>query len=443
MSPLTTYSLGLLVVYILAIIGLTWNARNKEDYQGYIIGNRSLGFFTTTCSMLAGQFNGGGVFLIFTFGLLFGFGLMWFSLGFVIAYIIMAIFARHVYEEGLKHKDINVPDIIHRRIGRLSLRFSSFVIITKALLFGSAQLLIAGSVIAIILGLSKTSGIWLTAIVIASYVSIGGYLTVAKTDVLQWCFMFLTAASVVYFLPFPPSTEIINDISNTPLSFKIGLALFSMTLMLSNADPWQRIQSSQSTRVARLSLITASLIFVLFVFLSMFFVRYFGQSYGSDINFFDLFKQGNIPPIVLAILGVFTLTAVMSTIDTQVQLMTSTLTKNILKIDMVERHDQFIQKSRLATFSGESTEFILKAFSFAYILAPVMMIAMIWGKASDRYKDFICFVGLSLGLIVYIYMFFNGHFSQIINNVIPAAICLLFIFVVLSVRNLKHKIIGQ
>lgn len=433
---LSQYSIALIAGYAAIVLGLAFWAHKQQNYKGYIIGNRELGWFTTTCSMLAGQFNGGGVFLIFTLGLMVGYGMIWFGLGFVAGYVVLALLAKKVHAEGQVYGDVNVPDIIERRIGNLTKHFSSFIVIGKALLFGTAQLLIAGTVIATIIGISNVWGIWLTALLIGIYVWMGGYLTVVKTDILQWCIMFGVAAFIAFLVPMPELSTVISEFQETPEMLKWGFGLFTFTLIISNADPWQRIQSAKTGDIAQKSLIISSLIFMLFIFLCVMVVKGSGLEFEKGLTFFSLFKEQVMPPFVLSVLGVFTLIAVMSTIDTQVQLFTSTLTKNVLSVNIKNDRDRFISVSRLSTalllgsmalaasLVGNSMEFILKAFSFAYILAPVLIVSMVWGDKGSKFKDVSCLVALSLGLAVYIYMFFNGHFTQMINNVIPAGVTL-------------------
>ena len=110
-----TISSLLLGVYAFALAALTLRTYITSNNAEYVIGARNLGLFPTICSMLAGQYNGGGVFFFFTFGILFGYGLLWFGLGFVVGYLVLSLFAKIVHEEGVTYNDINVPDIINRR----------------------------------------------------------------------------------------------------------------------------------------------------------------------------------------------------------------------------------------------------------------------------------------------------------------------------------------
>lgn len=319
--------------------------------------------------------------------------------------------------------------------------FSSFIIIGKACLFGTAQLLIAGTIIATLFGIENTWGITATALVIGIYMYVGGYITVIKTDVLQWCLLCLIFIVSLFYYPTPSLHEITADLADIDSKSALGFTLFTAMLILSNADVWQRMMSAKNQIIAKKSLLYSGLIFMLFLFVNIMIIKSWIVDIGTESGFFELFKNELLSPVILGFISIFTLIAVMSTIDTQIQLFSSALSRNVLKFKIDAEQKKFIHVSRLATIAllvliaglaslfGDTVEFILKAFSFAYILAPIMIVAMVSGKASSIYKDRLCAIALLVGLCVYSYMFFNGYFSIVINNVMPAgitaSICLL------------------
>ncbi len=438
------YSLILFSIYIIVLAGLSLYSYFHQNTDNYVIGGRNLGFFSTTCSMLAGQFNGGGVFIVISIGVTLGYAGLWFGVGFMIGYILLSLFAKRVHDEGVLYNDINVPDILKRRIGNKTQNFGSFIIIGKAILFGIAQLLIAGSVIAVLFGIHDWQGIWLTAFIILIYVVVGGYLTIIHTDVLQWLILSLIAIASFFVSDLAVINDVYNDAIKNISNFGIGAVLFMFMLIISNADAWQRILSAKSVRVARWSLLAAGALFAVFLFCLYSIVKTWGLTPEEDFKFITIFQDKLLPPLTLSIIGIFTLVSVMSTLDTQVQLFTSSLAKNVIKIDLENDQKKFVFVSRISTvlllcfiafcasWLDNTMEFVLKAFSFAYILAPIMVTAMLWGKDGSKFKDYTCITSLGIGLIVYIYMFFNGYFINMLNNCIPsmitACLCLIGYF---------------
>lgn len=435
MSDLILYSIILFTIYIGALIALSFFSTRGEDGKSYVIGNRNIGLFTTTCSMLAGQFNGGGVFFIITFGALFGFGMSFVaSIGFLIGYVIQALLAKNIRKEAGQYGDITVPDLLNRRIGNKTAYFSGFIIVGKALLFGTAQILIAGKIIAAVFDLEDAYGIYGTAFVIGIYVYMGGYLTIVRTDILQWLFLFCVSVGIAVFVPFPGTAVVFNDFVEMPAIEKWGFIIFFIMLILSNADPWQRVMSAKNEKTAKQSLLFSGILISVFSFAVHVIVADWKNEIGHGFTFFSLFVEEALPALTLSILGIFTLTAVMSTIDTQIYLFTSAIMKNVLRVNPETDQKKYIRFSRIGTISllvfiavvassiGSTIEFIVKAFSFAYILAPIMIMAMIWGSKGSDYKDRTAVLALLAGLGVYIPLFFNGSFAVIINNVIPATV---------------------
>lgn len=435
MDALTLYSSLMLAAYAIILLGLGYWAYRQENHAGYVIGNRNIGLFTTLCSLLAGQFNGGGVFLTFFFAMTIGFGGLLGGLGFTIGYFIIACFAKKIRTDSEKYGDVTVPDFINRYIGTMSHKFTTFIITGKAVLFGTAQLLIAGSVVALVLDIDKTWGIIGTTSLIAIYMFLGGYLTVVKTDVVQWCLLFIIATIGLFFIPLPSTEKLTSDIINTPISILSGLFFFTLILILSNADVWQRIMSASSVSTSKKSLIYSGITYFIFLFVIL--ALWIFWKDNGDIeptkNFFSLFENQTLSPFVIASIGCFTLISVMSTIDTQVYLFTSAIAKNAIGLNIQTDRIRYVRITRILTlallltmavtaiFAGSTLDFILKAFSFAYILAPIIMMSVL-SKQSNRYKDFLCIIALLIGLAVYLYMFFAIEKTTLIEQCIPSAI---------------------
>ena len=219
----------------------------------------------------------------------------------------------------------------------------------------------------------------------------------------------------------------------------LGYALFTCMLILSNADVWQRVMSAKNVRTARKSLITSGLLFSVFWFFGLVITTSWATQIDVKYDFFALFNDRLLSPITLSILGVFTLTAVMSTIDTQVYLFTSAIAKNLMKLNLATSRIRYVRVTRYltlglllfmaiaASFAGGTLQFVLKAFSFAYILAPIIVLALIW-KEQSKTKDILCFISLSIGLAVYLIMYAQDLFSEMIYFCIPAGITSLLCF---------------
>lgn len=445
---LEQYSLLFLGFYILLLVVVSIIA-NRESDSGFIIGNREIGYGGTISSLLAGQFNAGGVFIIFTFTALMGYGTILFSLSFILPYMILAFFSRRLYTEAKENQYLMPTDFVRQRLGCLSEKFINLIIILKAILFSISQIMIAGHVFDLLFNMSAVYGIVLTTGIIWLYSISGGYKNVIRTDILQWLFMcILVFVSIIFFDHHNNVETIVSDLNKMASSETyIGMLIFVTLLMISNADPWQRIFSSKSPKVAARSLISSGLIFGIFgASITFVAVALFSMTGGAPEGlaksqlFFSLFNHsGVIPTVILSLLGAFTLICLMSTVDTQTNLFATSITENILGKQHKQNRKKFIYVSRISmsillflvalgsSLIGHSMEFLFKAFSLAYIIGPVFIYALLKDASPSSLRDKLALFSLLLGFSVYIYMFFGGYFSEIINAGIPSGVVIVSI----------------
>lgn len=433
---LAFYSAAGLLIYAAALITLSLWSYRTQDARSYVIGSRRVGLLTTTSSTLAGQFNGGGVFLVFTWAMTVGYGSVWSTLGIALGYVVLALFARRIHHEAEVHDYINLPDLMAQHLGPGAAKFTSGIIIGKAVLFSTAQLMIAGKLVSLLFGVPPVTGVFGTAGFVAVYLWLGGYLTVVRTDLFQWMLLLGFVLAPLAVQPWPERGEVWMDLATTPSSELWGMVLFSAALTSSNADSWQRLFSARTASVGRASMLLVGPIFCLFIFAGTLNAKAFKLAIGADeLSFFQLFTGQGLHPMALAALGVFTITAVMSTIDTQIFLFSSALSKTLLGIDLEADRERYLRVSRLSTVGllaflavvastvGSTLEFVFKAFSLAFILSPVAVYACLVEARPDRFRDRAAVLALSLGLVVYLVMFlFTSAFQNIVNTLVPVAI---------------------
>ena len=95
---------------------------------------------------------------------------------------------------------------------------------------------------------------------------VGGYITVIRTDVLQWSLLSLIFIPALFYYPTPTVSEITTDVVNMGTKGAIGFLLFTFMLIISNADVWQRMMSAKNAVTAKKSLVWSGVIFLIFQF---------------------------------------------------------------------------------------------------------------------------------------------------------------------------------
>ncbi len=186
-----------LVVYILAMLYIGyWSWKKTKTLEDYYIAGRQLGpwiiafsFFGTYFSTAA--FLGGG-------GAGFLFGFQW-SAYLAFFHILFAILAwwliaprMRIYSEKLKA--LTIPDFFEFRYNSKLARLVASVIIIIFFEFYMISIYKgAGNLFQEMLGVSYLTGILITVIPVIIYTAMGGFRSVAVTDLIQGCIMFFGA----------------------------------------------------------------------------------------------------------------------------------------------------------------------------------------------------------------------------------------------------------
>ena len=173
----------------------------KSDVSGFMLGGRQLGPAVTALS--AGASDMSGWVLMGLPGLIFltGFNGIWMAIGLVVGaylnYMLLAPRLR-VYTEQLGDA-VTIPEYLERRFDDSSHTIRilcAAVIIVFFTIYTTSGLVAGGKLFESSFGLSYEIGIYLTVFVVVSYSTFGGFTAVSVTDFIQGCIM-LVALVVV------------------------------------------------------------------------------------------------------------------------------------------------------------------------------------------------------------------------------------------------------
>ena len=450
MTSIAQYTILFMGLYALALIVIGWMAYKRQagSQQGFVIGNRQIGSVGTLCSLAAGQFSGAVIFIFFAKAPSMGYGLMWMPIGATVGMLTIAMYLKTIHKVAGEHDYVTLTDMIEKRVGRYTGYLSTLIICAKALLLVASQLYISGNIFASIFGIPTIWSIVTIAFCVMLYLWLGGYMTVIRTDVLQVVLM--VAAIVVPMISFriPEGHNVFAEIAHVN-DKTTGLFLFILLLALTNAEIWQRLFSVKSLKSGVKGFMLGGPVLMSLVFCAITFAL---GSYAVMDNvvegkgaFFALFQQTALPAVYLAMLCVFVTAAIMSTIDTQVNLFASTMVKNVLKINDQAKHADFVRISRiitvvmLATLSlvavsiGDILEFIFKAISVSFVLVPALLIGCANGIKKDWAFDYKMTFAMICGMLLYSYMFFNGYLADPIYTAVPPVVATLMFMLLYAV----------
>lgn len=199
---MSTATLITFIIYLIGMLGIGFAAyRLTSDLSDYVLGGRRLG--PGVAALSAGASDMSGWLLLGLPGAIYASGLSeaWIGVGLAIgAYLNWQFVARRlrVFTE-VANDSIMVPDYLENRFRDKShvLRVISAAVILLFFTFYTSSGMVAGAkLFEASFALSYTQALWLGAIVTISYTFLGGFLAVSWTDFVQGILMFLALIAV-------------------------------------------------------------------------------------------------------------------------------------------------------------------------------------------------------------------------------------------------------
>ena len=344
--------------YFLVMIGIGIYAYFKQsnDSEGYMLGGRNLGPAVTALS--AGASDMSGWLLLGLPGYMYADGVVsiWIAIGLTtgafLNYIIVAPRLR-VYTE-IADNAITLPDYFANRFEDKShmLRVvSAVVIILFFTVYTAASLVGGGKLFESSLNLSYSTGLWVTAGVVVAYTLFGGFLAVSMTDFVQGVIM-LFAMVIVPVVAFTDlggvsaTTAAVRNIDPNLLNITSGMTIIGIISLLAwglgyFGQPhiivrFMAIRSVKDIPTARnigMSWMVVSLLGSLMTgFAGRAYVQKTAMTLEDPETIFLVFTQFLFTPLVSGFLLAAILAAIMSTISSQLLVVSSSLTKDVYKL---------------------------------------------------------------------------------------------------------------
>lgn len=340
------YLIGMLIIGFLAY-------RLTDNLSDYVLGGRRLG--PGVAALSAGASDMSGWLLLGLPGALYAAGMnqVWIAVGLSIgAYLNWQFVAKRlrVYTEVARDA-ITVPDYLENRFYDDSklLRVISAVVILLFFTFYTSSGMVAGATLfEKSFGLDYSVALWVGAIVIISYTFMGGFLAVCWTDFIQGLLMFLALILVPIVVisadgGWSQAVSNVGAIDSAKLDIFHNVTLFGIISLMA----WGLGYFGQPHIVVRFMAVRTSrdipkarLIGMTWMVLSLYgaiFTGFAGIAYFADgplenpETVFITLSQVLFNPWVGGVLLAAILSAIMSTIDSQLLVSSSALTEDFYK----------------------------------------------------------------------------------------------------------------
>ncbi|TVR29616.1 MAG: sodium/proline symporter PutP [Balneolaceae bacterium] len=415
-ATLTTF-----IIYLVALIGFgILFYRYTHTLSDYILGGRKLG--SGVAALSAGASDMSGWLLLGLPGAVYAFGLnqIWIAIGLTIgAYLNWQFVAKKLrkYTE-VASDSITIPDYLEYRFydkSRMLRVISALVILVFFAIYTASGLVAGATLFESAFDLAPEIALYTGAIIIVAYTFLGGFLAVSWTDFFQGILMLLAliAAPVIIIITYMSWDEIIStaaaidpaylDVFSNMTYIGIisllawGLGYFGQPHILAR---FMAIRSEEHVPKAKM----IAMVWMVFALYGAIFVGFTGISFFADsplaageqeIVFLEL-TQVLFNPWVAGIILAAILSAVMSTVDSQLLVCSSAVSEDFYKAFLKPKasEKELVLVSRLAVvgvaiialyLASNPENLVLDLVAYAWAgfgasFGPVIILSLFWRR---------------------------------------------------------------
>lgn len=477
-ATLTTF-----IIYFIALIAFgIFFYKNTETLSDYILGGRNLG--SGVAALSAGASDMSGWLLLGLPGAVYAYGLnqIWIAVGLSIgAYLNWQFVARKLRKYTEVAKDsITLPDYLEYRFDDKSrmLRVISAVVILVFFAVYTASGLVAGATLfESAFDLDRNIALWTGTIIIVAYTFLGGFLAVSWTDFFQGILMFLAliAAPLVIIVTYMNWEEIVSTTAGMDPAYvdvfsgmtligivsllAWGLGYFGQPHILSR---FMAIRSEEDVPKAKM----IGMVWMVFALYGSIFVGFTGIAFfaeaplaagDQEIVFLEL-TQVLFNPWIAGIVLAAILSAVMSTVDSQLLVCSSAIAedfyKAFLKPNAPEKELVFVGRAAVIgvavvalILAANPDNLVLDLVAYAWAgfgasFGPVIILSLFW-KQMTRNGALAGVITGALTVLIWenLSIIMPGVEHEIISlySIIPGFILATFAAVLMSILGTSTK----
>ncbi|MFG6120671.1 sodium/proline symporter [Thalassobacillus sp. B23F22_16] len=414
------------ILYCLVILGIGYYfSRTKLDHSAFLLGGKTLPGWALAFSERA---TGESAWLLLGYtGFVFATGLsgIWVAAGIALGIIFSWLFlAKKFMEERDKYNVLTLPDYLAARFGGLAnlIRWFATILISSFLMFYlSAQMAGAGKMLFTTFGLNETLGVILATIVVIGLAFTGGFISVVWTDMIQSVMMLITLVALpIVALVYIKTNDLsiptaLAEAGSTHDAWFGGAAGFAIGLLFFNNFSWffgflggqpqlsARFMALRSEKDVK----TGRNVAILWTFLA------YGGAFMIGVTAITIYSQGSfadtetvlpvmimdlMPAWIAGILLSGILAAIITTADSQLMVVTSSISEDILhkalKLELSEK--QLLTASRVIiiicgligmtiALVSETLLYLIVGWAWAGVggtLSPAIILTFVWKRYS-------------------------------------------------------------
>lgn len=415
---------GVLIGFTLIgiLLGRMTSTKSVDDFA---LGGRNMGFFPSLMT-LSGTFVSAVTLMVYTsFVYIYGVSAAWIFIGYTLGFLMFIPFALKLYRLSIEHHFFTLTDYFVFRYGRKTARWVIGVIFVWYVGLLSTQLLVGSNLLNELGGVPVNWAKLGMLVTVLTYLLVGGFGSVVKTDIFQFAVIFLVLILVTMTLQQGGEVpaEMYEPFNAGPVNI-IAFLLLGLLTPFATQDYWQKVFAMKSERVVRDSfavgasiniLLTVALTYVGLIARSSFPISGAIQNEHAEMMVLRTFTE-LVPPEFQVFVLIAFFAAILSTSDTYLFLLSLNVT-----------NDLFPRKN-------ESAQSGIRRIRWA--LVGVGLFALLIAFFFERIEDIVVtFKALGIGIAPVIFFDWAGNRDK--KSVVRALIVMTIVSLGVSVFMMK------
>ncbi len=250
-----------IAVYFLLLLLIGFLTNRNESEEDFLIGNRAIKGFQTVASIGSSLVGAGMILSAVALVYQVGAAAIWLFAGYAFGFFIFYRFAQYLKPLADKYRFYTLPDYFYHRFGKISGLFAANFLLIVALGWIAVNFIGGGRIIESITNLHFNESTIIVAIIIMTYLLLGGFRAVVQTDVIQFIGLLILFGILAYLI-FNYSVALTPqdyNIFQLPVGQMLSYFLVGILVPLSSGELWQRIYAVESLQTFKKSMLALSL----------------------------------------------------------------------------------------------------------------------------------------------------------------------------------------
>jgi solute:Na+ symporter, SSS family len=330
---LNNVNLSFVFGYLILALIIGFVSSKKQSGKDFMIADRNLGLFSFVSTVVA-SIIGGTILVVYTAYIFeFGLGALFGFVGLAIGLVLFAYWGKRLRELAHKENFYTIEDFLHYKFGRRIGSLVAIVVLISVVLILLKQFIAGAKILSAVSSFSYESALILSLGVIFIYLIMGGFRSVVKTDIFQYLLLVFLIFVVGFNLASGTDLNISNFSSGDMNVFlMISFLIYGIIYVWTSADTWQRVYAARDDKVVKRGL-TISGLFLLVIGIGITLIGYSAKLAFPDIDPGQAIVYGLVNLLSPSLLGlgvVLMFSAIMSTADTFIFVVSTNITKDFI-----------------------------------------------------------------------------------------------------------------